>query len=713
PEGTAILGAFSVAIAVLVGWRLIRLVSETHRVHEEIVEREAQFRAFIQHASDAIAVSDADGRFIYVSPAVEQLLGRVPQEFTAKTVFEYVHPDDRRHVRTLLRRVSEQPGTCVVAEARVSHVDGGWRWLESTVTNRVDEPSINGYVSNFRDITDRRRTMAVDQAATRALEAIARGAPLRATLSDLLAAADAELVTGRCALQLVAADAADREVVVVAATEDLDPRWSVPIVSVDRERLGAITVHNADERSPEPTDLALVARIASVAAIAVDRAAAEDRLEHQAFHDPLTGLPNRALLLDRLGQALLRLARNAGDVAVLFLDIDRFKVINDSLGHDAGDELLIEIARRIESSLQAADTVARFGGDEFVVVCERLHGEADAGVVAERLARALSEPVTLSHGGVVVATASIGIALARGPHDRPETLLRDADTAMYRAKERGRARTEVFDAALRSHVVVRLETERALRRALERDELRVLYQPAVRLEDESLAGAEALLRWRHPARGLVSPGEFVPIAEETGLIVPIGDWVIEHACAELARQDVVQPGRSLIISVNLSGRQLTRSNLVEDIGRHLDAAGVAPNRLCLEVTETVLLEDVATSVTALHGLKELGVRLAVDDFGTGYSSLGYLKQFPFDVLKIDQAFVAGLGTSDADDAIVLAAVQLSHALGMWVVAEGVETERQRDVARDLGCDLAQGFLFAAPGRAEELLGRAPLRAVST
>jgi EAL domain-containing protein (putative c-di-GMP-specific phosphodiesterase class I) len=283
---------------------------------------------------------------------------------------------------------------------------------------------------------------------------------------------------------------------------------------------------------------------------------------------------------------------------------------------------------------------------------------------------------------------------------------------MYRAKERGRARTEVFDAALRSHVVVRLETERALRHALERDELRVLYQPAVRLEDESLAGAEALLRWRHPARGLVSPHEFIPVAEETGLIVPIGDWVIEHACSELARQDVVQPGRSLILSVNLSGRQLARANLVERIAQHLDAVQVTPDRLCLEVTETVLLEDVETSVAALHGLKELGVRLAVDDFGTGYSSLGYLKQFPFDVLKIDQAFVAGLGTSDADDAIVLAAAQMAHALGMWVVAEGVETERQRDVARELGCDLAQGFLFAAPGRAEELLGHAPLRAVS-
>jgi EAL domain-containing protein (putative c-di-GMP-specific phosphodiesterase class I) len=318
----------------------------------------------------------------------------------------------------------------------------------------------------------------------------------------------------------------------------------------------------------------------------------------------------------------------------------------------------------------------------------------------------------LSHGGVVVTTTSIGIALARGPHDRPETLLRDADAAMYRAKERGRARTEVFDPALRSHVVVRLETERALRRALERGELRVLYQPTIRLVDGALVGAEALLRWHHPARGLIGPQEFIGVAEETGLIVPIGEWVIEQACAELARLGVTRADDPVLLSVNLSGKQLVRPELVDSIRTQLAAGGIAPSRLCLEVTESVLLDDVDASVTALRGLKELGVRLAVDDFGTGYSSLGYLKQFPFDQLKIDQAFVAGLGSSDADDAIVLAAAQMAHALGMEVVAEGVETELQRDRARELGCDMAQGFLFAPPGRAEDVLGCTTLRAVS-
>jgi len=713
PDGAAVLGAFSIVIAGLVGWRLVRLVGASEHAYHEVVARDTQFRAFLAHASEAITVSNEGGRFVYVSPSVVRLLGRKPEDLLGKTMFDFAHPDDRDAVARLGREVAGGPGRTVVAQARASHADGGWRWLEATSTNLLHEPNIQGFVSNFRDITEHKRTAVLDAAATRALEGIARGAPLRATLTDLLTAADTQLSDGACALRLTDPAGTDRDTVAVTAGRETPERWCVPILASDTRRLGVITVHGADERSPDLVDVAIVERVAALVAVAVDRSDAEDRLEHQAFHDPLTGLPNRTLLLDRLGQALLRLARSSGEVAVLFLDMDRFKVINDSLGHEAGDELLVEIARRIERCLQAADTVARFGGDEFVVVCERLRGEDDARVVAERLARALAEPVTLSHGGVVVTTTSIGIALARGPHDRPETLLRDADAAMYRAKERGRARTEVFDPALRSHVVVRLETERALRHALERDELRILYQPTIRLADGELVGAEALLRWRHPARGLIGPQEFIGVAEETGLIVPIGEWVIEQACAELARQRVARAGGPVLLSVNLSGRQLARPELVESIRTHLAAAGIPASLLCLEVTESVLLDDVDASVTALRGLKDLGVGLAVDDFGTGYSSLGYLKQFPFDQLKIDQAFVAGLGSSDADDAIVLAAAQMAHALGMEVVAEGVETELQRDRARELGCDMAQGFLFAPPGRAEDLLGRTALRAVSS
>jgi diguanylate cyclase (GGDEF)-like protein/PAS domain S-box-containing protein len=703
---SGVVAALSVAIAALVGWRLVELVRETDRAHDSITRQDAQFRALVRHASDAIAVNDIDGDFVYVSPAVERLLGYPPEAFLGRTVFDFLHPDDRDEVAAFLGDLIGHPGRTFVVEARSRHADGSWRWLETTATNHLDEPSVTGFVSNFRDVTKRKHADEFEEGEMRVLEMIARGAPLRTTLEELLVTAEGQLDGRVCSLHLVDPDGANRSTVApsLGVGDAVPARWCVSILASDRRRQGVLSIHGTHDRTPGAAEVALVERVAALTAVAVERNAAEDRLEHQAFHDPLTGLPNRALVLDRLAQALLRLNRSAGNVGVMFLDLDRFKVINDSLGHDAGDELLVEIGRRLANVLQAADTVARFGGDEFVVVCERLQGVADARSVAERLSRALAEPYTLSHGGVVVASASIGIALASGPNDRPETLLRDADAAMYRAKERGGARTEVFDAALRSHVVVRLETERALRRALERGHLRVHFQPVVELAAMQLVGAEALVRWQRAGHGLVSPGEFVGIAEETGLIVPIGAWVIGEACTELARQQTL-PGEPIVLSVNLSGRQLGRPELVDVIRDQLDVAGVEPELLCLEVTESVLLDDVDGSVAALTALKDLGVLLAIDDFGTGYSSLGYLKQFPFDILKIDQAFVAGLGTNDADDTIVLATTQMAHALGMRVVVEGVETERQRDRSRELGCDMAQGFLFAPPGHAEDLLGR--------
>jgi len=305
---------------------------------------------------------------------------------------------------------------------------------------------------------------------------------------------------------------------------------------------------------------------------------------------------------------------------------------------------------------------------------------------------------------VVVTSASIGIALASGPNDHPETLLRDADAAMYRAKERGGDHVEVFDAALRSHVVVRLETERSLRRAIDDEQLRVRYQPVIDLESGAMVGAEGLVRWQHPARGLLGPADFMTVAEETGLVASIGEWMIERA-TDLLTELAHDPAHAdLTVSVNISGRQLVGANLYRYLERQLDECGAHPSRLCLEITESVLLVDVDASSAALCDLKRLGVRLAVDDFGTGYSSLGYLKQFPFDLLKIDQAFVAGLGASDADDTIVAATTQMAHALGMVVVAEGVESETQRVAAKELGCDYAQGYLFAPPQSLEDVFG---------
>lgn len=426
----------------------------------------------------------------------------------------------------------------------------------------------------------------------------------------------------------------------------------------------------------------------------------EERLHHQAFHDALTGLPNRALLLDRLERALLR--TEEGTVAVFFVDLDRFKVINDSLGHEAGDELLVEVSRRLEHSLKSVDTVARFGGDEFVILCEQVADVTEARAVAERVAGAFLEPFTVSHRGRVTITASLGISVARGSRDVPEDLLRDADAAMYRAKELGRARIEVFDAALRSRVVVRLETERSLRQAIARDELRIRYQPVVELTAESIVGAEALMRWRHPTRGLISPAQFQEVAEETGLIAPMGAWMLDQVVAMIQRLGTDPALAHVVVSVDLSARQLMDAGLVDTVRARVSEYQIHPSRLCLEVTESVLVDDVDTLAAVLRALKDLGVVLAVDDFGTGYSSLEYLKTFPFDQLKVDQAFTAGLGASDADDAIVSATVQMAHALGMQVVVEGVETQLQRDRACELGCDLGQGYLFAAPGSAPDV-----------
>ena len=439
-----------------------------------------------------------------------------------------------------------------------------------------------------------------------------------------------------------------------------------------------------------------------------ERKAFEHDLSFQATHDPLTGLPNRTLLLDRLGQALARATRTDRRPAVLFIDLDRFKFVNDSLGHGAGDRLLAKVAERVRHAVRPGDTVARFGGDEFVVLAEGIEDVAECGAIAERLTSTLAAPFNLS-GHEVFVTASIGLRLARGDHETPETILRDADAAMYRAKEQGRARTEWFDEQTHWRSVDRLAIENALHRALDRDELRLHYQPQYELATGRALGVEALLRWHHPERGLVGPGEFIELAEDTGLIVPIGEWVVREACRQGERWRRQLPAdMPFVVSANLSARQLAQPDLVEVLARVLHDTGFAPESLCLEITEGALMQDVTTTVHTLHSLKALGVKLAIDDFGTGYASLGHLKRFPVDSLKIDRAFVDGLGLDPDDQVIVAAVIGLAHALGITAVAEGVETHAQLAELRALRCDAAQGYLFARPVEAAALGDLAPV-----
>lgn len=438
-----------------------------------------------------------------------------------------------------------------------------------------------------------------------------------------------------------------------------------------------------------------------------ERTSLEQQLLHDAFHDSLTGLPNRALFMDRLGQSLRHAQRRRERLfAVLFLDLDRFKLVNDSLGHGAGDRLLVEIARRLEACIRPGDTAARLGGDEFTVLLEDVRDGADAAQVAERLQREIRRPVTLD-GQDVFTSASIGIALSAAAYERAEDILRDADIAMYRAKAKGGSRHEVFDPAMYARAVALLKMETDLRRAIDRGEFAVHYQPIVSLRDGRIAGFEALVRWNHPHRGLVLPMEFIRMAEETALVVDIDRWVLREACRQLQEWHQRYPdARPLSVSVNLSGRHFAQPDLAEHLRRTLRATGLQGDCLGLEITESVLLDTTEASHEALHELRRDGTRLYLDDFGTGYSSLSYLHRFPIDALKIDRSFVTSLRPGGQGQEIVRTILSLAQNLDIHVVAEGVETAEQLAALKALRCEYAQGYAFSPPlpgAQAEALL----------
>ncbi|MBW4515892.1 MAG: EAL domain-containing protein [Timaviella obliquedivisa GSE-PSE-MK23-08B] len=423
---------------------------------------------------------------------------------------------------------------------------------------------------------------------------------------------------------------------------------------------------------------------------------AEEKLVYEALHDTLTGLPNRIFLMERLRQALQLTKRHSDYLfAVLFIDLDRFKVINDSLGHMIGDQLLIAISHRISNCLRPTDTIARLGGDEFVILLADVKDRDSATRVADRLQEELLLPFNLD-GHEVFSAASVGIAFSSVGYDRPDDLLRDADIAMYRAKAHGRARYAIFQPGMHSKAVALLQIETDLRRAIERHELRLHYQPIVSLRTCQVTGFEALIRWAHPQRGMISPGEFVPVAEETGLITPMGWWVLQESCRQMQRwHEQFLSAQSLIVNVNLSSKQFS-PHLVDQISQILEETQLPPHYLKLEITESILMENAESAVTTLSQLKTLGTLLAIDDFGTGYSSLNYLHRFPIDTLKVDRSFVSKVDVDGEQLAIARTIITLAWNLGMEVVAEGVETMKQLAQLRSLQCDYAQGFLFSLP-----------------
>jgi diguanylate cyclase (GGDEF)-like protein len=450
------------------------------------------------------------------------------------------------------------------------------------------------------------------------------------------------------------------------------------------------SVYSNPEAAANPWRWALIHGAFVLAASATHMASWRTN-EQQLLRDALTGLPSRLLLMSRLESALARLERTGGFVAVLFVDLDRFKVVNDSLGHQAGDALLLGVTERLRKAVRRHEMPARFGGDEFVLVCEDVADAQHAVAVAERLLKALAQPFDLG-GHQAFVGGSIGIALTDDPNAAPSDLVRDADAAMYHAKEAGGGRWSIFDQVIRDRVVQRQATEAALRHGIEAGELVVHFQPELSVDTTEIVGVEALVRWDRPGVGMVSPAEFIPIAEETGLIVPLGAWVLREACREALAFD---DGR-VVVRVNVSARQLAEPSLPGVVADALAASGLPAERLCLEVTESVVMEDAERSIAALETLRTLGVSVALDDFGTGYSSLSYLRRLPIDGLKIDRSFIRGLGHEAEDESIVASVIELARAMNVGVTAEGVETEEQHERLRAGGCDTMQGFLFARP-----------------
>lgn len=681
-----------------------RDVSARHEAEEALSESEELFRSLTQSSPMGIYHRDAKGNCLYVNDRWSEITGQSFEDASGFGWLKIIHPDDYDRI------INEQ--TPDAAEFRLVRPDGDIRWVSMRSTALHDaNGEMAGRIGALEDITERIDAQKDSQRLTAIFEmsrdivAITNSKGLLLYLNrygrDFFGLAEDQefdRATNAEIFSRVPPEVIQRILDAVRLELGEKGVWSgeIPVMTADgrlASHLIQLLAHTGDNGE--------IDYYSCVLHDISERKAFEHRLAHQATHDPLTGLPNRTLLLDRLSVALARARRNDKLLAVLFLDLDHFKVVNDSLGHSLGDRLLVKIAERLSEALRPGDTIARFGGDEFVVLCEELDDGSDAIPIAERIFETISDPFLISESEVFV-DVSIGIAFPNSPDADPETLIRDADAAMYQAKDRGRARWVVFDHAMRAHAVERLEIENSLRRSLERREMQVYYQPIIDLTTGRITGVEALLRWGHSQRGLLLPGDFITIAEETGLIMPIGTWVLDQACRQVQRWRAEFPQlNNLHLSVNLSGHQLGHPNIIGDIRQVLSDSGIDPGLVELEITESVLMDDVDASHDTLARLKSLGVRLAIDDFGTGYSSLSYLRRFPVDDLKVDRSFVDGLGTDPSDSAIVTAIVTLAHTMGLEAVAEGVETVDQLGELRNLSCDKAQGFLMAKPVPAAE------------
>lgn len=660
---------------------------------------ERLFRALTEDSVDIIAIVDERGELSYVSPSASRILGYTQNELRQRPLGQFIHQRDMRRAVNNLRLALRCAGAPVWAELRVRGKTGGWRVLETSFKAISLDASTPVVVINARDVTERHKHEAQRQQLSSAVEQTADLIMItnRQGIIEYVNPAFS-LVTGYHRQEVLGA----RPSILRSGVMSLEfyrTMWQTILsgqsfsdILINRNKSGKL-YYEEKTITPLKNRLGEITHFVSTGKDITERMEAQEQLQHLAHHDVLTGLPNRALMRDRLIQAIQRARRGAHNVALLFMDLDNFKVINDTLGHEIGDLLLQDVARRLQICLRDKDTIARLGGDEFVVILEDLNGSAEVCRVAQKLIDSLATPFSLKRNELYVTT-SIGITLYPADGDKLDTLISNADAAMYRAKACGGNRYEFFTPEMATKISARLALEGDLRRAHQNTEWRLHYQPRVQLTTGRVVSVEALLRWQQADSHLISPGEFIDSLEQTGLIVPVGEWVLKQVCEDLRAWQ--QAGLSdLRVSINLSARQLRDPNLIRSIERMLSEHKVAYSALEFEITEGSLLEDMRDSVAVLLRLRKKGCSIAVDDFGTGYSSLSYLRRLPIDRVKIDQSFVAALPKPE-DAAITRTIIELAHSLGLKVTAEGVETDRQLGVLRGYGCDQAQGYLFAKP-----------------
>lgn len=676
---------------------------------EEREEQEPSLRfhsQVLESVESAVLAMDTGGRITYWNGAASRLFGWSAAVVTGETVLDVIHADR------------------VTGESVVQRLLTGERWAGDAALKGRDTQQFTGFCSGapihdsrgeligavlvVEDITARKRAHEALREQERLFRLIAEhaadlilvfetdGALQYASPSSqqTLGFSPEELTGGTLEMLTAMVHPEERERFRKAFNEVRVTHRSAAVTHRMQSRHGEYRWLETTVRALN--DPARAMRYQAVCRDVTSQVTSEARLEHQALHDPLTGMPNRTLFIRRLDEVMTGATGRSRRFAVLFVDLDNFKLINDSLGHGRGDQLLVEVGERLKGCLRFDDTLARLGGDEFAVLVRAVGDPTEAVEVAEQILSQLHDSFTLD-GSEIFVTASVGVVVSTPNHTRTDDLLRDADVAMYRAKQKGKNQYELFSPSMKERLMVRLQTETDLRRSIERDELMVYYQPVVRVDTGRISGLEALVRWNHPQRGLISPAEFIPLAEETGLILAIGRWVLRQSCMQMKRWQEEYPDYAdMVLSVNLSVRQLQDHRLVDEVHAALEDSGLLPAHLTLEITESVLVQDLVTTTQALRQLKGLGVRLAIDDFGTGYSSLAYLKRFAVDTLKVDRSFVERLGQDLEDSAIVGTVISLAKTLNLKVTGEGIETAEQLAELKALGCDQGQGYYFTRP-----------------